>query len=283
VRRLVEKRTLIFLTLAILVWAVSISSLAGYFYLQNTTYNKQIAENQQSLNKTASNYDESMSKCNMLSSEYAALYVNYSDPPSTNFTLLTGLLGGVVDNLMGNYSYLLMNQKDLNDTYHDLLNQTIATCQRGNVSKEEFGELLSESYELFNLLVIRELSGLVSETVIVAVSACIDYGNGTVEWHNGTNLPAGSSLFQLTQEIATVDPKYYSWAWPGHIFIEAVNGKKESISYHAEYSDGYSWMWYYWNSDEQKWVSGPVGCDAWMLKDGGVYKWSFEYWRFDWY
>lgn len=283
--RLVEKRTLVFLTLAIIIWAVSISSLAAYFYLQNTTYTKQISENKETLNKTASDYDESMSKYNALSSEYSALYGNYSYPAGTDFTLLTDSFGSLVDNLRGNYSHLLMNQKDLNETYHVLLNRTITANQKGNVSREEFGELLTEYYELSNLLVIRELSGLVSETVALTVSIDLDYGNQTVEWHNQTSLPAGSSLFQLTQEIATVDPKYEPLMKPGHIFIKAINDKKETTSHHFEegYSDGYSWMWYYWDSDEQKWVLGPVGCDAWMLKDGGVYKWSFEYWRFDWY
>lgn len=281
-RRLVEKRTVITLALAMLVWAVSISSLATYFYLQNTTYTKQIAENQESLNETASNYDKSISKYNALSSEYAVLY-GYSLSAGTNFTLLTDSFSELVDNLRGNYSHLLTDQKDLNDTYHVLLNHTITASQKGNVSKEEFAELLTEYYELSNLLVIRELSRLVSETVTLTVSTCLDYGNETVEWHNETVVPAGSSLFQLTQEIASVDPRYDALAKPGHIFIEAINDKRESISYHPKYCEGHSWMWYYWNGHEQKWVSGPVGCDAWMLKDGGVYKWSFEYWRFDYY
>jgi len=282
---LVEKRTIVSLALVMLVWAVSISSLAAYFYLQNTTYTNQIAENQESLNKTASNYDESMSKYNTLLSEYSVLYGNYSCPAGTNFTLLTDSFGGLVDNLWGNYSHLLVSQKDLNETYHVLLNQTITVNQKGNVSREEFGELLGEYYELSNLLVIRELSGLVSETVTLTVSVCLDYGNETVEWHNETSLPAGPSLFQLTQEIATIDPKYEPLMKPGHIFIKAINDKEESTSHHFDqgYSDGYSWMWYYWDGNKQNWILGPVGCDAWMLKDGGIYRWSFEYWRFDWY
>lgn len=282
---MVEKRTVISLALAMLIWAVLISSLATYFYLQNTTCTKRIAENQQSLNKTASNYDELMSKYDTLSSEYSALYGNYSWPMGTNFTLLTGLFGGLVDNLWGNFSYLLLNQKDLNDTYHVLINQTITAKQKGNVLREEFGELLSGYYDLFNLLVIRELSRLVSESVTLTVSICIDYGNETVEWHNETVVPAGSSLFQLTQEVATVDRKYDPLAKPGHIFIEAINDMEGCASDYFDkgYSDGYAWRWYYWDGSGQKWVVGPVGCDAWMLKDGDIYKWSFDYWRFDWY
>jgi hypothetical protein len=283
VARLVEKRTLVFLTLAMLVWAVSISSLAGYFYLQNATYVQQIGENQQSLNKAASNYDGAMSKYNTLLSEYSVLYYSYSSP-NANFTLLMEPFGRLMDNLRSNYSSLLMNQEDLNETYYTLEEKYQPAYQEGSVTREDFEELLNEYYELFNLLAIRELSIVVSETVTLTVNISVDYGNETVEWYNETVVPAGSSLFQLTQEIATVDPKYNQWAKPGHIFIEAINDKEGSSSDHIDegYSDGYSWMWYYWDSDQQKWVSGPVGCDAWMLKDGGIYKWSFEYWRFDW-
>jgi len=279
---LVEKRTLVFLTLAMLVWAVSISSLAGYFYLQNATHIQQIGENQRSLNKTASNYDESMSKYNTLLSEYSMLYYSYS--PDANFTLLMEPFGRLMNSLKSNYSSLLMNQEDLNETYYTLEENYQLIYQEGNVTEKDFGRLLDEYYDLFNLLAIRELGIVVSETVTLTVNISVYYGNETVEWYNETVVPAGSSLFQLTKEIAIVDPKYDQWAKPGHIFIEAINDKEGYSSDHIDegYSDGYSWMWYYWDSDQQKWVSGPVGCDAWMLKDGGIYKWSFEYWRFDW-
>jgi hypothetical protein len=279
---LVEKRTLVFLTLAMLVWAVSISSLAGYFYLQNATHIQQIGENQQSLNKTASNYDESISKYNTLLSEYSMLYYSYS--PEANFTLLMEPFDRLMNSLKGNYSSLLTNQEDLNETYYALDENYQLVRQEGNVTEEDFGRLLNEYYELFNLLTIRELGIVVSETVTLTVNISVDYGNETVEWYNETVVPAGSSLFQLTQEIAIVDPKYDQLAKPGHIFMEAINDKEGYSSDYIDegYSDGYSWMWYYWDSNQQKWVSGPVGCDAWMLKDGGIYKWSFEYWRFDW-
>lgn len=279
---MVEKRTLIFATLAILVWAVSISSLAGYFYLQNAMYSEQIAENQQSLNTMAVTYNEAMTKYNTLLGEYSMLYGNYSFPQGTNFTLLTVLFGRLLNSLGGNYSSLLTNQKDLNETYDTLQDRYHECYQNGNVTREEFGELLTEFYELFNLLAIRELSRLVSETVTLTVSICIDYGNETVEWHNETSIPTGSSLFQLTQKIATIDDYDYSPLMrPGHIRLKSINGEEEYTIHHFEegYSEGYSWIWYYWDDNKQKWLLGPVGCDAWMLKDGGVYKWSFEYWH----
>jgi len=275
---LVEKRTLIFAILAMVVWAASTSSLAGYFYLQNATYNEQLAENQQSLNKMATTHDETITKYNALLSEYSLLYGSYSFPQNTNFTLLTDMLGNSMSNLKGNYSFLLINQKDLNETYYALQDKYETVSQKSNVTREEFGELLNEFYELFNLLAIRELSRLVSETVTLTVSVCINYGNETVQWHNETSIPTGSSLFQLTQKIATINYTYSAWMKPGHIRLTAINDKEEYTEYKISYSEGGAWIWYYWDDNKQEWVSGPVGCDAWMLKDGGLYKWSFEHW-----
>ena len=275
---MVEKRTLAFLTLAMIIWAVSISGLAGYFYLQNETHTQQIGENQQSLNRTASNYDKSMSKYNTLLSEYYVLYRSYSSVDA-NFTLLMGPFGKLMDDLGGNYSLLLMDHEDLNRTYYTLEEDYQMVYQQDNITSGNFTKLLNDYFELFNSLEIRELSVVLSETVTLAVSVGINYGNQTVEWHNETVVPAGFSLFQLTQEIATVDPRYDPLAKPGHMFIEAINDKEEYIAHHLGYSEGCSWLWYYWDDNKQDWIQGPVGCDAWMLKDGGVYKWSFEYWR----
>ena len=268
---MVDKRMLVFLTLATLVWAVLISSLAGYFYLQNVTYSKQIGENQQSLNSTASNYDELMSKYNTLLSEYSMLYGSYS-LLDANFTSLMDSLSRLIDNLNNNYSSLLMDQEDLNETYYTLEESYQLVYQEGNVTEEDFGRLLNEYYDLFNLLAIRELSLVLSETVTLTVNVCIDYGNETINWHNETTMLAGSSLFQLTQKIAEINYTYYPSMKPGHILVDSINDKTVSV----DYSD--VWIWYYWDDDELDWILGPVGCDAWMLKNGGIYKWKFEHW-----
>lgn len=272
---MVEKRTLVFAAVAVLVWAVSISSLAGYFYLQSATYSEKLAENQQSMNEMATAYDGSMVKHNSLLSEYSVLYGNYLFSMDDSFTLLTYSFGKLLNSLKGNYSYLLMNQEDMNNTYDALQGKYQAVDQKGNVTREEFGELLSEYYELFNVLSMRELGGLVTEAVTLTVSVCIDHENKTMEWHNETSMPTGSTLFQLTQEIATVNYTYYPETKPGHIRLTSINDEEE---YSIDYSEGWSWIWCYWNDEGQTWVSGPVGCDAWMLKAGGIYKWSFEHW-----
>jgi hypothetical protein len=278
-RRLVEKRTLISLALAILVWAISISSLAAYFYIENMMYTDQIGENQQSLNKTALNYEKIVTKYNTQLSEYSILYTSYAYPEGVNFTLYMKSFSRLMDNLKGNYSSLLMNQEDLNETYYRLREAYQKVYQHSNVTREDFGGLLNEYHELFNLLVIRELGIVVSETVTLTVSICINYSNGTEEWHNETSVPAGYSLFQLTQSVATTDQNYNLLMKPGHIFLKSINDKQEHTDFKEGYSEGHSWLWYYWDDNEQKWILGPVGCDAWILKDDGLYNWSFEYWR----
>jgi len=276
---LVEKRVFLFASLAMFVWAVLASSIAGFFFLQNTMNTEQIVENQQSLDTMATTYNEAMTKYDGLLSDYAVLQGNYSFPLNTNFTLLTSSFLTLLHNVKGNFSSLLTDQKDLNETHYALQSKSQTLFLRGNVTRDEFGELLDECYEFLDLLAIRELSKTISEITTLTVNICIDYGNGTAEWHNETVIPAGSSLFQLTQKVATVNFTYDALMKPGHIRVTSINDEKEYTNYTISYSEGAAWLWYYWNGDKQEWVFGPVGCDAWMLKDGGTYKWNFEYWH----
>jgi len=240
---------------------------------------EKIAENQQSLNTMATAYNEAIAKYNQLLSDYSILQGNYTFPQNTNFTLLTSLFVNLLNNIEGNFSSLITDQKDLNETRYALQSKSQTLLLRGNVTREEFGELLNECYEFLNLLAIRELSRTISEVTTLTVSICIDYKNGTAEWHNKTVILTGSSLFQLTLKVATINKIYDALARPGHIRVTSINNKQEYTNCTIG-CEGAAWLWYYWDDNKQDWVFGPVGCDAWMLKDGGVYKWSFEHWHY---
>jgi len=274
---LVEKRTLVFIAVAVFIWAVSASAFAGYYYLQSKNYGQQIDETQNSISRLASNYDETVSKYNVLAGEYSTLYGNYSYFFDSNYAKLVEPFGHLVVNLGGNYTSSLNTQKDLNRTYSELVSHYEMLRQKDNVTKEEFGGLLSEYYKLFTQLTIKELAQSVSETVTLSVNLDIDYGNGTVIWHNGTYISAGSTLFELTQKTAAINYTYYALMEPGHIIISSINDKAAYTD--PSYTSGYSWIWYYWDDAQKKWTIGPVGCDAWLLKDGGNYKWNYEYWE----
>jgi hypothetical protein len=265
---LVEKRTFVFVVLATIVWAALASTSAGYFYLQYTRNIEQLNNAEDSLGRIASNYAEATNKYDSLLSDYASLSGNYSFSTKSNYITLMPLMGGLIADFGKNYTDLL-TQQDINQTYIQLLGDYQKLLQNATVAKADFGNLLSEYYDLFSLSALREQELTVSEATTLSVNIVIDYGNGTVTWHNQTMVTAASNLFELTLKIAVIRYQYYALG-PGHEFVTSINGKAETSAY--------SWFWYYWNSGEREWVKGPSGCDAWLLKDGGLYKWSYESW-----
>ena len=112
----------------------------------------------------------------------------------------------------------------------------------------------------------------------LSVNIEIDYGNGTMEWHNETQAPAGQTLFGIMQNIAVINYSYYAFTEPGHVLIDSINNVTKYTD--PSYVSGYSWIWYYYSDSAKMWLNGPVGCDAWLLKNDGVYKWSYELWSY---
>lgn len=266
-----------FLALAMIVWAASASALASYYYLQYRNNTEQLSSTQSSLNKLAINYNEAVGKYDLLLSDYSILYANYSYIFDGIYTRLMYPFKTLLTNYANNYTRLLM-QEDLNQTYTQVLGAYKTLEPKSNVTKQEFGTLLNEYYELFSLSALRELGLSISESTTLTVSIQINYGNGTIEWHNSTKVPAGYTLFKLTQNITIINYTYYASIEPGHILVDSINDKASHTD--PSFSWGYSWIWYYWSEEQNKWIVGPVGCDAWLLKDGGMYKWNYEYWSF---
>ena len=266
---MVEKRTLAFAMLATVVWAALASAFVGYYYLENSNNSAQLSSADNSLNTVASSYFNATNKYDMLLSEYGSLYGNYSYFTNSDYTPLMPPLGSLITDFSKNYSDLFV-QEDINSTYNQLLSDYETLLQKGNVTKTDFGNLLSEYYNLFSLSALRELGLSVSEARTLSVSVEINYGNGTSEWKNETQVPAGYTIFRLTQQIAVINYSYYAFAQPGHVFIDSINNKA------TNYTSTYSWIWYYSSDSGKTWVSGPVGCDAWLLTNGGIYKWNYE-------
>jgi len=273
---LVEKRTLEFLMLAMVVWATTASALAGYYYLQSRAYGEQLSETQNSLDEFAASYDQTVGKYNVLSGEYSELYGNYSFFVGSNYAPLMTSFRYLVENLARNFTTSLSAHKDLNKTYSELLNRYEMLRQKDETTREEFGGLLNEYYKLFNQIAIKELTQSSVQALTLSVTVAIDYGNETIVWLNDTQVSARATLFELTQEIATVDYTYYPLMEPGHILVDSINNKAAYTD--PSFSSGYYWIWYYWDGARKMWITGPVGCDAWLLKDGGMYKWNYEYW-----
>ena len=96
------------------------------------------------------------------------------------------------------------------------------------------------------------------------VDVLIDYGNGTQEWHNGTRVPIGATLFDVTKEIAEIN---YTTGQFG-VFVTAINGRGGE--------PGYYWIWYIWNSTSAEWEIGLVAADAFTLHHGDMVSWVYE-------
>ncbi|MGQ9640544.1 MAG: hypothetical protein ACUVUF_00275 [Candidatus Bathycorpusculaceae bacterium] len=260
---MVEKRTLAFATLAVLVWAFLATSFMAYYYLQQLRFKDQLEEKQQLLRELTENYDESVAKRNLLSAEYGALLRTYQWFQNENYSSLIDAYASLLSNLHGNYTSTLNKFPELNATYNDLLNKTQTLIEKSEVTREEFGSLLSDFYKLFNALALKELDNAIGVTSEIQVSLCINYTKigGTVEWHN-TSISPCTTLFDLTREVANVTYEYYATMEPGHIIITSINNQTSW------------WLWYYWDENINDWAWGPVGCDAWTLKQNGIYKWD---------
>lgn len=145
---------------------------------------------------------------------------------------------------------------------------------RINLLENELSEKLNKIRLLAeNLTLLRgeleTVKGILEEKIVV-VSVLIDYGNGTREWHNNTEVLAGSTLLEATMKVAKVLGETGKYGF----YVKAINGLEEVL---VSSNEGYSWIWYYW--DGKSWVMGPVACDAQKVVDGGIYMWRYEHWK----
>jgi len=79
----------------------------------------------------------------------------------------------------------------------------------------------------------RALASYQSNTIMVNVG--FNYGNGTVEWRNGTILANESTAFDAL--VATVPDLNYTTSTYG-IYIEGINGVQNETHYWAIYLNG---------------------------------------------
>ena len=117
----------------------------------------------------------------------------------------------------------------------------------------KYQSLYSEAVEELNQLKTHML-----------VNVLIDYGNGTREWYNETQIPIGATLLNATEEVAKVNYTVYSFG----VFVTAINGKGGDPNYY--------WMWYIWNSTTAQWEPGAVGANAFILHHGDIVAWVYE-------
>ncbi len=110
---------------------------------------------------------------------------------------------------------------------------------------------------------IESLQGSLDDLTI-QISMKIDYGNGTVVWHNETRVPLNANLLTATKIISEIE---YSMGEFG-AFIEEIDG--------VGGDPGTYWLWNYYDRDSGKWEFGLVASDAWVLHNEDVVSWVYS-------
>lgn len=111
---------------------------------------------------------------------------------------------------------------------------------------------LEKDYKLLN----DELSDYT-----IQVDLMIDYGNGTIEWFNGTRIQTGANLWDLTEETCSIESTQYEFG----AFITAING--------LDADDAHYWSWSEYTTEG--WSMGMVGADQYNLHDGYIVAWIY--------
>jgi len=119
-------------------------------------------------------------------------------------------------------------------------------------------------YSRYKDLYSRAVEELKRLKTHMLVSVLIDYGNGTLEWHNETEVPIGSTLLNVTEKVADVNYTVYTFG----VLVTSINGRGGDPNYY--------WIWYIWNATSSRWELGPVAADAFTLHHGDIVAWIYE-------
>jgi hypothetical protein len=102
---------------------------------------------------------------------------------------------------------------------------------------------------------------------IVTVNIGIDYGAGTVEWHNNTSVAHGENLLNATKRVAAVEFSSY----PGMgAFVTSINGQKQNPA------ASLYWTFWVYNSQSHQYEMPPVGASAYSLASDQTVQWYYS-------
>ena len=111
---------------------------------------------------------------------------------------------------------------------------------------------------------ISNLQSVVNNVAIKA-NIGINYGNGTIQWYNGTYVPIGDNLFNATERVATFNTTTY----PGMgTFVTGINGVMQNTTA-SKY-----WVYDSWNGTA--WTIIWVAPAEYILHSDEIVMWSLK-------
>jgi hypothetical protein len=116
----------------------------------------------------------------------------------------------------------------------------------------------------------RRYRSLLSELegVAVEINLLIDYGNGSLAWHNKTLLPIGTSLLNATLKASgSVE---YVGSDMG-VFVNGIDGVGTKVV-----KKGHYWLWWRFDKAQGAWMLGETSADHYTLQRGDTLAWLYE-------
>ena len=101
----------------------------------------------------------------------------------------------------------------------------------------------------------------------VTVNIGINYGNGTIQWHNGTVVPSGEFLLNATMRVATVEFTSYSGLGA---FVTSINGVGQNPAANMY------WIYWVYKSETRQYEMGPVGAGSYALTSDQTIQWYYQ-------
>jgi len=111
------------------------------------------------------------------------------------------------------------------------------------------------------------------QTATVIVNIGINYGNETIQWHNGTVVPSGEFLLNATMGVAIVEfenfPGFSGPGLPG-AFVTSINGVSQNPAANLY------WTYWVYNPQTRQYDLGPVGAGSYALTSDLTIQWYYE-------
>lgn len=107
------------------------------------------------------------------------------------------------------------------------------------------------------------------KSLAIDANLLLDYGNGTLKWHNQTVI-AGSTVFEMLL-IVTKNVSYESSVYG--VFVSEIQGVRNVAE---TPTSGRAWLWYWWNSTSSEWTDLMKASDAYILKPSDSVTWRYE-------
>lgn len=114
---------------------------------------------------------------------------------------------------------------------------------------------------------------MVQEQNTVAVNIGINYGNSTIQWHNGTVVPFGQFLLNATMMVATVEfmnyPGFLGPGLPG-AFVTSINGVRQNPAANLY------WTYWVYNPQARQYEMTQVGSGSYALSSDQTIQWYYQ-------